>query len=361
MAEVEPVSYHLDGIITAEAPIAVSYFGLDERMPRTPHGQVFLNGGTLRGALRKAGLVMLIRELAKVRGESQDKIFKRAEMYMLGEGVDITRQVNSELKGASYDPRAEAYLRKMNPFLSLFGRWKLAGYLEVSAMLTSQENLITAGQGARHDQFEHDPSLLKYLDEGEQEALLSEMRSARDSMVEIEAIRGQVRDLRAQSRRTESIDERKDIATQIRSLEALEKETRQAREGSDESIKHPIQGYEAIAPGSQLTSHLRIIEGNAKVLGLLLHCLAEFSQRPRLGGHLAAGFGAIQAEWDVWQRAPGERRGEVIGSVQLDDQGIRLDGAPLEAAWEAFEDSLPHYNFDLFTLKGARECWKKEG
>lgn len=356
----EPVSYHFDGHITAEGPIAVSYFGLDERLPRTPHGQVFLNGGTLRGALRKAGLVMLIRELAKVRGQSQEAIFKRAEMYMLGEGVDITRQVNSEIKGASYDPRAEAHLRKMNPFLSLFGRWKLAGYLEVSAMLTSQDNLITAGQGTRHDQFEHDPSLVKYLNTEEQEALMSEMRSARDSMVEIEAIRGQVRELRAQSRRTESVDGKKEIAAQIRDLEALEKETRLAREGSDESIKHPIQGYEAIAPGSQLSSHLRIVEGHADVLGLLLHCLAEFSQRPRLGGHLAAGFGAIQAEWDVWQRNPGERRGHVIGNVQLDEMGIVLEGEALEEAWAAFEHGLPRYNFDLFTLKEARECWKKE-
>lgn len=59
-----PLAYQLAGHITAETPIAVSYFGMNERLPRTPHGQVFLNGGTLRVPLRKAGLKMLIRELA---------------------------------------------------------------------------------------------------------------------------------------------------------------------------------------------------------------------------------------------------------------------------------------------------------
>lgn len=59
-----PLAYQLAGHITAETPIAVSYSGMNERLPRTPHGQVFLNGGTLRVPLRKVGLKMLIRELA---------------------------------------------------------------------------------------------------------------------------------------------------------------------------------------------------------------------------------------------------------------------------------------------------------
>lgn len=45
-----PLAYQLTGYITAEAPVAVSYFGMDKRLPRTPHGQAFLNGGTLRKA-----------------------------------------------------------------------------------------------------------------------------------------------------------------------------------------------------------------------------------------------------------------------------------------------------------------------
>lgn len=355
----QPLAYQLSGVITAEAPITVDYFGMDQRLPRTPHGQVFLNGGTLRGPLRKAGLKMLIRELAKAHDKPLDGIFKRAEMYILGEGMDVTRQVNGESLGTSHDPRAEAYLRSTNPFLSLFGRWKLAGYLEVGALLTSRDNLITAGQGVRHDQFEHDPRLAEYLDEEEQEALLAELRSARDSMQEIEALRLEARELRAKSRGSDDREVKREIAKQVQEIETQEKAVRKAREGSEESIKHPIQGVEAIAPGSQLQSRMRIIEGSPETLGLLLHCLAEFSQRPRLGGHLALGFGAISAEWDVLQRAPGERRAAPVGQVRLDEMGIELEGEPLEAAWAAFEQALPDYDFALFTRQEARKRWKQ--
>lgn len=33
-----PLVYQLSGYIIAEAPIAVSYFGMNGRLPRTPHG-----------------------------------------------------------------------------------------------------------------------------------------------------------------------------------------------------------------------------------------------------------------------------------------------------------------------------------
>ena len=48
--------YLLRGEITATAPLSVTYVGLDGKLPRTPHGEVFLNSGTLRGPLRKAAL-----------------------------------------------------------------------------------------------------------------------------------------------------------------------------------------------------------------------------------------------------------------------------------------------------------------
>ncbi|WP_075880117.1 antitoxin Xre/MbcA/ParS toxin-binding domain-containing protein [Vreelandella massiliensis] len=39
---------------------------------------------------------MLIRELAKAHDKSEDRIFDRAQMYMLAEGVDVSREVNNE-------------------------------------------------------------------------------------------------------------------------------------------------------------------------------------------------------------------------------------------------------------------------
>ncbi|TDV97179.1 hypothetical protein BDK62_10767 [Halomonas alkaliantarctica] len=48
-----PLAYQLSGCIIAEALITVSYSGMDERLSRTPQGQVFLNGGTLRDCYAK--------------------------------------------------------------------------------------------------------------------------------------------------------------------------------------------------------------------------------------------------------------------------------------------------------------------
>lgn len=354
-----PLAYQLSGHITAEAPLNVSYFGMDERLPRTPHGQVFLNGGTLRGPLRKAGLNMLIRELASLKDQPLDLVFNRAQMYMLGEGIDVSRDVNNEAMGRNYDPRAEAFLRQTNPFMSLFGRWKLAGYLEVGPLLTSTSNLITAGQGVRHDQFEHDPRLVTYLSADEQAALMDQMRSTQESMAAIEEVREQIRLVKADARKTDDVAARQAFAKQTRELEAQEKAIRKQREGSEESIKHPLPGYEAIAPGSQLQSRLKLIEGSPEILGLLLHCLAEFSHHPRLGGHLANGFGAISAEWQVMQRSPGGRQAEPIGIVRLDDMGMTLEGEPLEQAWQAFKVTLPSYDFTLFSRQEARQRWKQ--
>lgn len=351
----QSLAYQLAGHITAEAPISVNYFGMDHRLPRTPHGQTFLNGGTLRGPLRKAALRAVIRLVAKAQGVPLDAVFDRGDLYMLGEGVDITRGVNNESSGKFSDPMAENWLREFNPFISLFGRWKLAGHLEVSPMLTSATNLIDAGQGMRHDQFEHDPGMMQYLNEEQQDALLTSLRSARESMDDIEEVRTEVKRLKKAAHDTEDREERRAINDQIHEMQAQEKAIKKAREGAEQSIKHPIAGYEAIAPGSELSSTLRIIQGTPTHLGLILHALAEFSQRPRLGGHAATGSGDIRAEWEVFQRSPGEHRSQAIGRVVLDAMGFDMQGEALESAFADFEQAVREFDFRLFTLIEARQ------
>ena len=48
-----------------------------------------------------------------------------------------------------------------------------------------------------------------------------------------------------------------------------------------------------------------------------------------------------------------------VGQVRLDEMGIELEGEPLEAAWAAFEQALPGYDFALFTRQEARKRWKQ--
>jgi len=342
-------AYTLKGQLLAQTAIAVSYVDLEGKLPRTPHGQTYLNGGTFRGPLRKAALNVALREAAGAEGMNLD------QLYMIGQGVDTTRNVNNESTEKSYDPIAEQRLRELNPFLNLMGRWKLAGRLEVQPLLTSIDNLTVSGQGVRHDQFERDPGLVEWLSHEDRDRLLKMTQSAHSSMDDLNAIREEAKAARKAYRNAADDEERQRLGDTLNTLKEQEKSIKAEREGSTESIKHPIAGYESIAPGSELSSTLRISSGTAVDLGLLLHALAEFSLDPRLGGHRGAGFGAVSAEWTVYQRGPGELRASEIGKVRLDELGFEMQGETLEQAWQAFLDAIPGMDLTAYLLEQARD------
>jgi hypothetical protein len=341
-----------EGHLEAEAPLYVTYFGSEGRLPRTPHGEVFLNAGTFRGPLRKAGMKALRRTIARMRGIEESEVFDRAAMYMLGEGMDITRGVNNE--SADLDPMGELALRRLNPYLSLFGRWKLSSMLNVSELRTPIENLITAGQGVRHDLFERDAEEIQYLSEDEREGLMREIRSFQDSTAEVDRLRTEIREAKRAWRAAESDAEKKAAGERINELEAAVKAAKTAREGSEESIRHPIDGVEAIAPGARLGSRLTLVNGREVYLSLLLHSLAQFSTRPYLGAMQAKGFGEVSGEWTVMHRAPGSYQAERLGRVSLDALGFQMEGAALESAFERLESLIEGCDFRVFLLSQAK-------
>lgn len=335
--------YLLRGEITATAPLSVSYVGLDGRLPRTPHGEAFLNSGTLRGPLRKAALRV-------AREQITDRLSIQA-LYMLGEGVDTTREVNNEV-GKYYYPAAEQRLRETNLILDMFGRWRLAGQLSVSPLRTATGNVIKAGQGTRHDQFERDASLVEWLSEEDQAALREMMASATASMADIAPLQAEIRELKAQSRKTDDREAKARLWQQIERLEAEIKALRESRKGAEHSIQHPIEGYEAIAPGSVLSSTLTLRNVAEASLGLLLETLIVFSRHPVIGGHQGAG-GTIEARWTVYRRDAGSLQAEEIGEVTFDELGIQLSGDALEAAREAFRAAIPHQDLSCYLLEQA--------
>ena len=230
--------YILRGHITAIDPISVSYIGLDGKLPRTPHGEAFLNSGTLRGPLRKAALHVAKEQITHALGIQ--------ELYMLGQGVDTTREVNNETAKA-YDPAAERRLRETNLLLDMFGRWRLAGQLSVSPMLTPVANVIQVGQSVRHDQFERDSSMVSWLPEEQQAELFEMMASATESMADIGPLQAEIKSLKAAGRKTERPEDKRKLWAQIEALDGQISEIKEARKGAEHSVKHPIEGHEAIA------------------------------------------------------------------------------------------------------------------
>lgn len=345
----------LKGKLTATGPISVSYVEMNGVLPRTPHGEVYLNGGTLRGPLRNAALQAIRGLLAEVKGQSEVGLLSLTDMYMLGIGVDRTRALNNETdKGA--DPVGEEALRACNPFLSLFGRWRLPSRLEVSELRTAESNVVQAGQGVRHDYFERSPSEVDYLTPEDQEVLLAEARDSRRVMQEINELGVKVRELKRDKRKLGSSEkaERKRLDDEVKKIEKAQEDLRENKLGAKHSIKHPIAGYEAIATGSELSSQLTLVNDDLVYLGILIHALAEFARNPRLGGHAAVGFGGVTGEYEVYQWPKGEIRARRVGSITFDGLGLNIAGDLLQQAFDELPQRLAEADLSVHSIDAAR-------
>lgn len=347
------------GQLTAEAPIHVSYPEMNGKLPRTPHGEAFLNGGTLRGPLRKAALRAMRRLLAQAEGVSEHGLLSLTDEYMLGSGIDRTREVNNERDNGA-DPVGEQYLRAFNPLLSLFGRWNLPSRLECSEMRTDASNVIIAGQGVRQDQFVRDPNSVELLSDEDRETLLREARSARESAKSIKAIRKEISKVkRAYGVAADAGDktEVKRLGVELNTLQEKEEDTRAEREGAEQSIQHPLSGFEAIAPGSPLSVRLGLVNGDQASLGILLQALAEFAREPVLGAHRNIGAGLVSGHLEVYRWPTGQLEATKIGEVSFNDLGCRIEGEDLRAAFEAVADpvTLKSWNLRVHTIAAARE------
>lgn len=348
----------LQGTITARTPISVSYPGMDGRLPRSIDGEIMLHGGTLRGALRKAAYKTIRERLAEVRGVAESEVFSLADAYMLGEGVDTTREVENESrKGA--DPVAEHWLRCTNPMLDLFGRWRLPGRLSVADLCTPQGSLMTAGRGARRDMFEANFYEASVLSDDDRDLLIASLESEKQSQTEIDALDGQIEALKAQ-KKDASKDQKEKIQAQIKDAREKQKQLKQNRLGAEESIKHPIAGFEAVAPGAEFDSLITLISGTQADLGLLLMALAELSRTPYLGGHRNVGCGLFEAHWEVIDYPIGCLEAETVGEVSITGKGFVMSEVP-RAAYDAFAAKLTDYDFTIRTLTQARAAAQPRG
>lgn len=342
------------GTLTTQSALTVSYMGEGGLLPRTPHGEVMLNGGTIRGPLRKAAVRVARRLVAAQRGVPEKGLFTLTDEYILGSGYDRTRETNNE-KDSGADPAGELRLREINPLLSMFGRWGLPAYLETFEMRTSADNVMTAGQGARVDQFERDPETITLLSEEDQRQLESEITNNRTIQKQIDAAKKDLTELRKSYRAAATDKDKKAVGKKIEAKDAEIKQLQESREGGEHSIKHPLGGVESIAAGSDMSSGFSLIQGQDVYLGLLLHALGEFARHPHLGGHTARGFGLVSGEYSVRTWPPGEMAPKTLGTVSFDSNGFVIEGDSLQAAYDNLSAALAPCRLDVHTLKSLRE------
>jgi len=344
----------LDGQLHTETALTVSYMDRDQKLPRTPHGEVMLNGGTMRGPLRKAAVRVVRRLVANSKGVSEKGLFDLTDEYMLGTGYDRSREVNNERAGGA-DPAGEIRLRELNPLLSMFGRWGLAGYLGTGEMRTPETNLMLAGQGARADQYERDPTLVEFLSDDDTATLEAEIQANRAIQVRIDQEKKQLAALGKEYRAAATDKEKKAVSKRMDAQKAVIAELEDSREGGEHAIKHPLAGVESIAAGSTLSSFFEIINGKPVYLGLLLHTLNEFARNPHLGGHTSKGFGRVNGEYRVTAWNAGQQQPTELGSVRFDATGFHIDGDVLQQAFDALPAHIEQCNFKVHTLQALRK------
>lgn len=351
------------GVVTAVSPLTVtrpddSFYRGDTvtRLPRagakrheTP---IYFPASTLSGTLRRASRD-LVRE-AVIGNTGNEKPFSLDTHYMLTQGVDTTNLIKNE-KTSGYIHK-EKGLREANPLLSLYGRWKLAGHLSLGDLIplkNNDETLFIHGAGARTDDFSTDSAQAQFLSPEDLVRLDKILNDDLASQKDVAGLKDQVKELN-KSMKGLTAEKRKNINETINAINLEIDEVKATKSGSEESIQRPLDGYEAIVPGTEMSHKMVIGNGSELEIGLFLETLQRFSENPYLGAKFRNGCGEVKAEWDVLMRPKGSFKAETIGRVSVSFSDFLIedytDDKVLERsfnAWQAAKHSMSKSGLDF--------------
>ena len=302
-----------NGTITTLSPVTVSLPDVSG-MARTTQGLPMIPASTLRGLLRHSA-----HEAMAYLSHQAGRNLTVDQHYMLAAGVDTARVIKD---GAATKVGHTAALRAKNPMLSVFGRWGLAGRLGVGSAVAQDANcLIIMGNGSRHHPFNRNPGLtdcvpveeLDYL----QQILMADSQaseSTSDLKDEEKALKKEVRGA--------SAERKAEINARLAEIAAIIREVKDERVGSREAIQRPLDGFEAIDAGHQLSHRMTLQNPTDQELHLVLWAIAIASHQPMVGGHRNLGCGYIAGDWTITSQSLGEGKPVELGKVGFNDEGF---------------------------------------
>ncbi len=333
-------TYRFEGTMTAVTGLTVTRPGDTFASPQNSHLKLSSQGGrlprlgpkredvpvyfpatSLRGAIRRAGRNLIRR--AVIRETGNDTPWSVDTHYMLSQGVDTTNKTINEKTSGAFG--VEAGLRDANPFLSLFGRWKLPGHFCIDNAVPEEFDCVyVEGRGARPNEMVRSPEQAQFLDASEAKRLKTMLEQDSLAAQETGEVDRQIKDLKKQYGKAEDSDERNEISEQIKALEAKKKNIKAAKHGSKESIQRTNEGFEAIRPGTRMSHRMIVQNANDLELGLALASLREFARSPYVGGHRALHCGEIEASWKVSYWPEDQDKPIVLGTVKLSSGGFEV-------------------------------------
>ncbi|EGR2217331.1 hypothetical protein DZF72_06490 [Vibrio parahaemolyticus] len=330
-------TYHFKGSIKTLEPFTVSLAKTGE-IP-TQNGIAYIPESTLNGALRKCALDYIISNADS--DEGKEKLFNLDTYFSQAQGVIINNDVKDLIdKSATSTPvDKDIDLRTANPFLSLFGRWKLGGKWGLgNAYTTSEDQLVKLSGGFRSAIFERNPDLLKTLNEGEVERYIKLQANQKALSSDVNALKKQATDLK--KKYTREVDEavKTAISNQINDLEQQIKGVKNASDEGKEIILRPLDNVSAIAANSALKHRMTLTRATDVELGCMLITLGQFSLNPRIGGKQRSNFGLVEMDWEVFVSNPETFGRDKIGRVKISDDGLVIEGEDLKEAMKAFRN-----------------------
>ena len=328
-----------NGTITTLSPVTVALPDVSG-MARNTQGVPMIPASTLRGLLRHSA-----HEAMAYLSHKAGRDLTVDQHYMLAAGVDTARILKDTQATRVGHTTA---LRAKNPMLSVFGRWGMAGRLGVGAAVAQDAScLITLGNGSRQHPFNRNPELAGFVPVEEldylQQILMADSQSAEsttDLKAEEKALKKEVRG--ASAERKAAINARlTEIAASIR-------EAKDERVGASETIQRPLDGFEAIDAGQQLTHRMILQNPTDQELHLVLWAIAIASHRPMIGGHRNLGCGQIAASWTITSQSIAEGKPVELGKVGFGDEGFfctvpGFDAESITQAIESGEMSLTEF------------------
>lgn len=272
MNTVQPLTYTHHGV--TDLPMMVRGVDAEGR----PQRSVYLPAGQLRGRIRHEAALSVMR----AKGEK----VQLKEAYMLALGQDLRPEEDSAPEEVRLGEQLK--LRAADPFLDLFGTWKLSSRLFVSHLLPAQNVQPDSVHFIRRD-LDTNEEIMAELGESEQD-LLYERQAKQGAASKI----GTQIDLAEKAFKKAKREKNQAEADKLEAALAELKERKKAEKGGDESenTKHLVE-VEVIPAGIALVGKITIQNPKASDLNFLIDAFKGISLKPFFGAQRARGCGEI--------------------------------------------------------------------
>ena len=260
-----------------------------------PLRTVYIPAAQFRGRLRHESA------LAKMRAATTP--IKLADAYMLALGQNIdTKEDEADEKVRLGELLA---LRAANPFIDLFGTWKMDSRLYVSHLLPAMNVQPDTFHHIRRD-LDTNEALFAELPEAETGVFYARQDGQSQASQAEGLIKVATREMR-KAKKDNDAEKLAEIEAKIEQLKALKK----AHKAGDESgnTKHLVE-MEAIPAGLQLLGKLIVKRATAQDVSTITGAFNAISLFPMFGAQRARGCGEVSGTADVCHTS-----GEVLAHI----------------------------------------------